>query len=197
MAPRQNRNNDDPPEFEHLRLSNVSGKGLGYYDKDSRLIMASSVSLKLIGTTFCPTYAIKANVWAAKYHEANEGSKTFRLVVPKCFEKDHNKFEAYIDKQSGEDSGFRIRKPSLWKGFVQHQEDLLHEQNRRVKFTLAENTGLLDNIVKTGDRTTERYIFSANMMLNSQGKKLESVDVVFHPTLSLKLNAMPLLKSIR
>ena len=117
--------------------------------------------------------------------------------MPKSFEKDHNKFEAYIDKQSGEDSGFRIRQTSLWKGFVQHQEDLLHEQNRRVKFTLAENTGLLDNIVKTGDRTTERYIFSANMMLNSEGKKLESVDVVFHPTLSLKLNAMPLLKSIR
>ena len=117
--------------------------------------------------------------------------------MPKNIEKDHNKFEAFIDKQSGEDSGFRIRKPSLWKGFVQHQEDLLHEQDRKPKFTLAENTGLLDTIVKIGDRSTERYVFNATMMLNSQGKKLEPVDVVFHPTLSLKLNAMPVLKPIR
>ena len=184
-------------EVQQLRLANVPGKGLGYYDKDARLIMASSVSLKLIGTTFCSTIGLKANVWAAKYHKAEEGNKTFRVVVPKNFEKDFNKFESFIDKQTGEDSAFRIRKPSLWKGFVQHQEDLLHDQNRRAKFTLAENTGLLDSVVKIGDRTTERYVFSANMMLNSQGKKLETVDVVFHPTLSLKLNAMPLLKPIR
>ena len=112
-------------------------------------------------------------------------------------EKDHNKFETFIDKQSGEDSGFRIRKPSLWKGFVQHQEDLLHEQDRKVKFTLAENTGLLDTIVKIGDTSTERYVFGPTMMLDSRGKKLDPVDVIFHPSLSLKLNSMPLLKSIR
>ena len=51
MAPRANRDPDhDPTEVHQLRLSNVEGKGLGYYDKDSRLIMVSAVSLKLIGT---------------------------------------------------------------------------------------------------------------------------------------------------
>ena len=34
-------------------------------------------------------------------------------------------------------------------------------------------------------------------MLNSQGKKLTPADIIFYPTLSLKLNACPILKPIR
>ena len=50
MAPRAKKANLDESEIHQLRLANVEGKGLGYYDKDSRLIMISAVSLKLIGT---------------------------------------------------------------------------------------------------------------------------------------------------
>ena len=46
MAPRA----DDSVEIQQLRLANVPGRGLGYYDKDSRLVMVSNVSLKLLGT---------------------------------------------------------------------------------------------------------------------------------------------------
>ena len=47
MAPRA-RNNE--PDIQQLRLANVPDKGLGYYDKESRLVMVSNVSLKLLGT---------------------------------------------------------------------------------------------------------------------------------------------------
>ena len=50
MAPRAKKANLDESDTHQLRLANVEGKGLGYYDKDSRLIMTSAVSLKLIGT---------------------------------------------------------------------------------------------------------------------------------------------------
>ena len=50
MAPRAKRTNLDESDVHQLRLANVDGRGLGYYDHESRLIMASSVSLKLIGT---------------------------------------------------------------------------------------------------------------------------------------------------
>ena len=46
MAPRAN----DTTEILQLRLANVPGRGLGYYDKDSKLVVVSSVSLKLLGT---------------------------------------------------------------------------------------------------------------------------------------------------
>ena len=134
-----------------------------------------------------------ANVWGAKYHEAEEGKKIWRLVVPKNFQMDYTKFEQFIARQSGQDSSFRIRKKSLWTSFIQHQEELLME--RKTKFTLAENTGLLD-MVQFGDRNTERYVYNANTILNSTGKKLDVVDVVFHPTLSSSVNAPMLLKPI-
>ena len=50
MAPRAKKANLDESDIHQLRLANVEGKGLGYYDKNSRLIMTSAVSLKLIGT---------------------------------------------------------------------------------------------------------------------------------------------------
>lgn len=80
------------------------------------------------------------------------------MLVPKDAQKNHHKFEAYIDRQSGEDSCFRIRKTGLWTGFLQNQEDLLHESARKLKFFLAENTGLQTSLVKVGDRSTERFV---------------------------------------
>lgn len=137
-----------------------------------------------------------ANVWAAKYHEADEGNKIWRLIVPKNIQLDPVRFEQFIARQSGQDSGFRIRKKSLWTGFVQHQEDLLQERGRKKKFIFAESTGILDTVFKLGDRTTERYVFSSSMILNHLGKRMETVDVVFHSTLSLKVTAPPLLRPI-
>lgn len=135
-----------------------------------------------------------ANVWGAKYHEAKEGNKVWRLVVPKNMQLNPLQFEQFIAKQSGLDSGFRIRKKSLWTGFVQHQEDLQHEKQTKKTFIFAENIGLQDN-VNIGDRTTERYVFSSHLILDYTGKKLEPVDVVLLPTLSLKINAPVLLKT--
>ena len=51
-----------------------------------------------------------ANIWDAKYHEADEGNKIKRLVVPKNIQMDHVKFEQYTAKQSGLDGGFRVQK---------------------------------------------------------------------------------------
>ena len=39
-------------------------------------------------------------------------------------------------------------------------------------------------------------MFNASTILNSQGKKIDPVDVVVHATLSLKVSAPPLLKPI-
>ena len=47
MAP---KSSETLVEANLQRLANVEGQGLGYYDKESRLIMVSAVSLKLIGT---------------------------------------------------------------------------------------------------------------------------------------------------
>ena len=50
MAPRTKKQDHDVSDIHQLRLANVEGRGLGFYDKDSHLTMASAVSLKLIGT---------------------------------------------------------------------------------------------------------------------------------------------------
>ena len=132
----------------------------------------------------------------AKYNLLR-GQKIWRLVVPKALQRYPCKFEAFCDKQSGEDSGFPIRKSSLWIKFVQHQEDRLHETGDRVRFTLAESTGLQEQVDGWhDDRESERYIFNHNMMLDHHGKKLRRIDCVFFPQLSLKRDALPLLKGI-
>ena len=48
MAPRTN--SDDPPELREIVLANVPNKGLGYYDRESKLVMVSDVNLQLVGT---------------------------------------------------------------------------------------------------------------------------------------------------
>ena len=109
----------------------------------------------------------------------------------------------WIDRNSGEDSTFRIRRSSMWTQFVNHQEDLLDARlstEGTVKFVMAENTGL----VKTNktpenasDRSNERWVFSSSLILNHKGKRVNPVDVVFHASLSEKLKAPPILKPIR
>ena len=151
--------------------------------------------------TFCSKNGIKANVWGAKYNLAPPGSKIWRLVVPntKEFEVNPRSFASFIDKQSGQDSGFQIRSNSLWTQFVHAQEDRLRDAPDRIKFTMAEVTGLQIQILKRGpefDRSQERYVFDYHCMLNSEGKKLTPVDCVFYPALSIKKDATPLLKSI-
>ena len=46
MSPRAIRSDVD---VHQLRLANVPEKGLGYYDKEFRLVIVSSVSLKPLG----------------------------------------------------------------------------------------------------------------------------------------------------
>ena len=40
-----------------------------------------------IFSTLNPLIGIKANVWAAKYHEAEEGKKLWKVIVPKEMQK--------------------------------------------------------------------------------------------------------------
>ena len=50
MAPQTKKQDHDESDIHQLRLVNVEGRGLGFYDRDSRLTMACAISLKLIGT---------------------------------------------------------------------------------------------------------------------------------------------------
>jgi hypothetical protein len=131
-----------------------------------------------------------------------------RFFVPKDVQDIPSKFEIFLDKQSGEDSNFRIRSRHMWRDFVRFQEDRLHESGRQVKFLMAQSTGLqVDEVdFKTVDpdienftpanRTSERYIFDEFSMFNSKGGTMETVDCVYFPSLNIK-NATPVLKGFR
>ena len=110
---------------------------------------------------------------------------------------DSNKFEEFMDRQSGEDAGFLIRKPSLWKKFIQTQEDRHQASDNRVRFIFTEKIGLQNQVVDWEDRSTERYVFSHHCMLDHRGKKLSPIDCVLMPTLSFKRDAQRLLKEIK
>ena len=134
-------------------------------------------------------------MWGVKYNKS-KGNKVWRLVVPSNYELNPKSFSLFLDKQSGEDSGFFIRKPSLWVKFVHNQEDKMRGGDR-VKFILAECIGLQDQALVWGDsRDSERYIFDHHTILDSSGKKLLSVDCVLFAPLSTKKDAAPLLKTI-
>ena len=121
----------------------------------------------------------------------------WRLVVPSNCEINPKLFSLFMDKQSGEDSGFFIRKPSLWVKFVHNQEDKMRSGNR-VRFILAECTGLQDHAMTwEASRVTERYIFDHHTMLDYTGNKISPVDCVFFAPLSTKKDALPLLKGVR
>ena len=47
MAPRANKSDDD---LREIAISNVPNQGLGYYDRNSKLVLVSDVNLQLIGT---------------------------------------------------------------------------------------------------------------------------------------------------
>ena len=46
MAPRVDRDDD----LREIALANVPNRGLGYYDKNSKLVLVTDVNLQLIGT---------------------------------------------------------------------------------------------------------------------------------------------------
>ena len=75
----------------------------------------------------------------------------------------------------------------------------MRESGDCVRFTMAEVTGLQTQSMVWGEdeRQLERYVFDYHSMLNSEGKKLSPVDCVFYPSLSIKKDALPVLKSIR
>ena len=47
MAPRAN---EDPPELREIELANVPNQGLGYHDKNNKIVLVSDVNLQLVGT---------------------------------------------------------------------------------------------------------------------------------------------------
>lgn len=127
MAPRVRL---DDPSIRDVHLSNVPGKGLGYYDRDGKLVMVADVSLQLLGTAFSATFGLKGQCWAVMYHKSKEPKKVWRVIVPKKLQISFNDFEQIIDRQTRQDSGFRIRKPALWVKFIQQQEDHLADGDK-------------------------------------------------------------------
>ena len=149
-------------------------------------------------SAFSAHHGLKGNIWLARYHKSN--TKTLkRLFMPKKIQKNIVEFETFLDKQSGEDSSFRIRSRVLWLDFLRSEEDRLHDSGQSVRYIIAESTGLQDQVVDMrggSDRSTERYIFDDSSVFDSEGKPLTVNDCVFFPALSLK-SSIPKLKGFR
>jgi hypothetical protein len=143
MAPRKKtRDIEDDETKSTPKLFNIANLGMGYYDKFCKVVQVSDVSLKLVGSAFSPVYGLKGNVWLAKYHK-NKNKNIRRLFMPKKIQKDPGEFENFLDRQSGDDSNFRIRSRILWQNFVRSEEDRLHESRKEIRFTIAEATGMI------------------------------------------------------
>ena len=92
-------------------------------------------------SAFSASFGLKGNVWLARYNRSkNKNIK--RLFVPKELQKDPAKFETFLDRQSGEDSNFRIRSRLLWLDFIRSEEDRLYDTGKSIRFTIAEATGI-------------------------------------------------------
>ena len=96
-------------------------------------------------SAFSSSFGLKGSVWKTKYYKAKDPTIKY-LFVPKELHLVRSKFEAFIDKQSGEDSAFRIRNRDHWSQFIESEEEELFRSNENCKFTIAECTGLLITI---------------------------------------------------
>ena len=67
--------------------------------------------------------------------------------MPKELQNDPAKFERFLDRQSGEDSNFRIRSKVLWHDFIRFEEDRLHEAGSSVRFSICESTGNVNLVI--------------------------------------------------
>ena len=83
-------------------------------------------------------------MWLARYNKSKDKSVK-RIFVPKELQKDSAKFETFLDRQSGEDSNFRIRSRMLWLDFVRSEEDRLHDAGNSVRFTMVTATGIISS----------------------------------------------------
>ena len=54
---------------------------------------------------------------------------------------EHGKFENYMDRQTQENSNFRIRTKKLWSDFVQNEEDTLDSSGKAIRFHIPEAIG--------------------------------------------------------
>ena len=97
-------------------------------------------------SAFSAAYGLKGCVWLVKYHRSKDKSIR-RFFVPKELQNDPAKFERFLDRQSGEDSNFRIRSKVLWHDFVRFEEDRLHESGSSVRFSICESTGNVNPVV--------------------------------------------------
>ena len=141
MAPRKKTGEEEEDSGSTPKLFNIANLGMGYYDKFCKAVQVSDVSLKLVGSAFCPAYGLKGNVWLAKYHRS-KNKAIRRLFMPKKTQRDPGEFENFLDRQSGDDSNFRIRSRVLWQEFVRSEEDRLHESGKQIRFTIPEATGI-------------------------------------------------------
>ena len=90
--------------------------------------MVADVYLRLIGKCYNTKLNICGHVWACKYIKSKDLAKVWLCLVPREVQDSIRMFEDAIDKQTGLDSGFRLRKTEmkLWKQFIDHSERIMY-----------------------------------------------------------------------
>ena len=166
--------------------------GFGYTDKDGLKCLVADVHLRLIGKSYNTELNIRGHVWAAKYVKSKDPAKVWLCLVPREAQDSIRMFEDAIDKQTGLDSGFRLRKTEmkLWKQFIDHSERTMYETGVKT-FAICENIGLQISLVEDWhDRSSERWVYGNDLILDHRGKLIKSnIDVLFYPWLSKRKNA--------
>ena len=72
---------DDELDNKKIRLKNFSNRGLGFLDKDKRMVLVSDCSYKPLGSIFSPEFPrLKGHVWSVFSHATGIRHKAF---VPK------------------------------------------------------------------------------------------------------------------
>ena len=87
MAPRKKTGEEDDDSASTTKLFNIANLGMGYYNKFTKVVQVSDVSLKLVGSAFSPAYGLKGNVWLAKYH-TSKNKAIRKMFMPKKTQRD-------------------------------------------------------------------------------------------------------------
>lgn len=69
----------------------------------------ADVHLRLVSRTFSSELNLRGNVWAVKYPKSSKPDQVYMCLVPRDQQDSPKNFEDCVDRQTGQDSGFRIR----------------------------------------------------------------------------------------
>lgn len=177
-------------------LGNLAPRGLGFRNENGQLEMVTKATLQMLGTASLPLYGLRGQVWGIRY--SRDPSFTHRVFVPKTAVSKALTFEAFVDNQTGGDISFKTKHSGLWRAFTSLMEEAYEARGEKI-YTIAEHTGLQTRNLVFDDRSTERYIFGPDLILDETGKKLKGkkIDCVFFPTLSMDpRQSKPLLQAV-